>query len=60
MSKHRSIKPSDTDIDDVLCKAYDGVDQGSAYPGLTYEDGIIQALEWVFGDMLNPFDNEDE
>lgn len=60
MSRHRNITRSDAEIDDVLCKAYDGVAQGSAYPGLTYEDGVIQALEWVFGDMLGPFDDEDD
>lgn len=50
MSRMREIIPGDAEIDDVLSKCFDQVEKGSTYFfGLTYEDGIIAALDWIFG-----------
>lgn len=37
------------EIDDVLGKVEDG--EASAYPGMTYEQGIAEALRWVLGEQ---------
>lgn len=44
-----SIARSDKEIDDVLNWAFEGMDQGSHYPGMSYEQGIEAALNWVTG-----------
>ncbi len=48
------IEQSDSKIDAVLNKAAEGQDGGSAYPGMSYEDGIVNALNWLFGSFDDP------
>ena len=39
------------EIDDVLNQAAEQQDEGgSRFPGMTYEDGLANALRWVIGD----------
>jgi len=39
------------EIDDVLNKCLEAEDAGqSVYPGMTYEQGVKVALEWVQGE----------
>lgn len=40
---------SEEEINDQLCAAVEAMDQGSKYPGMSYEEGVKYALEWVLG-----------
>ena len=52
-----TIKRTESEIDEVLNKAMEGFDYGTAYPGMSYEDGIRCFAEWLFGDTNdNPFE----
>ena len=42
------IKPTDNEIDDVLNHCLESEDTGeSIYPGMTYEQGVKAAIEWL-------------
>lgn len=43
------VKRSSEEIDDVLNWAAEGMDRGARFPGMSYEEGIHAALQWVFG-----------
>lgn len=45
------IKRTAEEIDRVMNWAAEGVDEGSHYPGMSYEDGIRNAIEWIVGDQ---------
>jgi len=50
----KKIKPTDKEINDVLNKASDENSKGNTkWPGMTYEQGVENALMWVFGDNDN-------
>lgn len=54
----RTIVRSDKEIDDVLNKAAEGIEDGSVYPGMSYEQGIQAFADWLFGDTGDePFDD---
>lgn len=58
MSKMRTIVRSEKEIDDVLNQAADGIEDGSIYPGMSYEQGIQDFAGWLFGDTDDaPFDD---
>jgi hypothetical protein len=38
-----------TEIDEQVQRAMDGIEMGSRYPGMSYEEGVRDALEWVQG-----------
>lgn len=44
------IKRTDAEINEQLNKAADGINDGSQYPGMSYEDGIQAFADWLFGD----------
>ena len=44
-----SIKRTDVEINAVMNFAAEGVESGTQYPGMKYEDGIQCALYWLFG-----------
>jgi hypothetical protein len=44
------MKPTETEIDDQLNKASDGFDTGGNYPGMSYEQGIMETIMWMRGD----------
>lgn len=48
------IKRTDAEIDEQLNKAADGINDGSQYPGMSYEDGIQQFWLWVTGETNDP------
>lgn len=53
----RTIVRTDKEIDDVLNKAFIGIEDGSVYPGESYEQGIQAFADWLFGDTEDaPFD----
>lgn len=37
------------EIDEVMNWASEGVDAGSKYPGMSYEEGIRDAIDWITG-----------
>ncbi len=45
-------------IEDAISTAYEIKDEhGSRWPGMSYEDGVIAALEWIKGDREDgPFE----
>lgn len=52
-----TIKRTQEEIDNVLNLADEGFDDGTRYPGMSYEDGIKAFAEWLFGDTDdNPFE----
>lgn len=52
------IKRPQEQIDDVVNDAWDSINEGtSRYPGMSYEDGVRAALDWVTGEVdENPFE----
>ena len=47
------------EIDDQLNKALEGIDGGSKWPGMSYEQGVEAALNWVQGHYENaPMDDD--
>ena len=40
---------TDTDISRVINWCHEGRNQGTRYSGMTYEDGILAALDWLTG-----------
>ena len=43
------------EIDEQLNQTIDSVDEGSTkWPGMTYEQGVDNALRWVAGDSDQP------
>lgn len=52
------IERSEEEINDVLNKAMEGVDKGSKWPGMSYEQGVLAALDWLFGTVdFNPMED---
>lgn len=37
----------DEEIDEQLNRAYEALDGGSRYPGMSFEEGVMQTLEWL-------------
>lgn len=53
------IQRDDSEIDDVLNDCDDQEEQGgSRYPGMTYEQGVAQAIRWLTGDWDHPTNPE--
>jgi len=45
------VKRSRSEIDNCRDMAGRAIDEGSKYPGMSYEEGVLAALEWVTGDV---------
>lgn len=46
------------EINDQIDKANEGVNEGSKFPGMSYEEGVVSALEWVMSnDNPAPMDD---
>ena len=44
------------EIQDLKRLVEEGIcDDGTQYPDLSYEDGIIETLEWLFEDGVHPY-----
>ncbi len=53
------ITRTDEVIDDVLNKAAQAVDDGgSSWPGMSYEQGVQAAIDWLVGHAENPMVDE--
>jgi hypothetical protein len=52
------IKRKQEEIDEVLNKCADAMDHGSMFHGMSYEEGIHQAIQWLLGHYEeNPMDD---
>lgn len=52
-----TIVRTENEINEVLNKAAEGRENGSAFPGMSYEEGILCFSEWLFGETdYNPFE----
>ncbi len=51
-------KPNESEINDVLDSCMDSEDEGgSKWPGMTYEQGVSAAVNWMTGDGNNPMED---
>ncbi len=55
---------SEDDIRDQIYKAEETTEEGMRilhWPGMSYEEGVVNALQWVLGDdETPPMDEEDD
>ena len=47
-------KPTDEEMEAECDKTYDADENGSAWPGMSYEQGVRAALDWVLGNSDDP------
>lgn len=46
-----ALERSKEEIDNVVNDAHENIDEGSSrWPGMTYEQGVANALQWVTGE----------
>jgi len=43
------VKRSQEEIDNTLNKCADAFDNGTMWPGMSYEQGVMDALNWILG-----------
>lgn len=49
---------TETEMYDEIDRANEAIDNGGKFNGMSYEDGIKEALEWVMGNTLDkPMDD---
>lgn len=48
-------RPDDAAINEARNTASAGIDAGSRWPGMSYEEGVENALAWVQGEGDEPF-----
>lgn len=52
------MKPTEDDAYSVLNTCMEREDEGtSAFPGMTYEQGVAAALRWCLGEGENPLED---
>ena len=49
-----TIVRSEREINDMLAKCADAMADGSAYPGMTYEEGAEYAIKWLTDKDADP------
>lgn len=53
------IKRTQGEIDDVMNEATEQMDEGSKWPGQTYEEGVESALRWLIDEEApNPMSDD--
>lgn len=51
--------PTDQEIIDEMWAASDQANEGSKWPGMSYEEGVAAALKWVVGETeTKPFTDQ--
>ncbi len=53
-----TITRTDEEIARVENWAAEGVDAGTNYPGMSYEQGVLDALQWLIGDSDHAPDDD--
>lgn len=51
------IKVTEPQIEKVIGETIDAMDNGSKWPGLSYEEGVRAALDWILGNGPNPMED---
>lgn len=46
------MKRSETEIYDQITRAQELQNEGSIYPAMSYEDGVLAALDWIIGHTI--------
>jgi hypothetical protein len=54
MSTPAHQKPTRDEMLDMIADADAAMDEGSKWPGMTYEQGVAEALRWALGEAKNP------
>lgn len=44
------IVRAEHEVNRVANWAYMGIDEGTRYPGMSYEQGLVDMLDWLTGD----------
>lgn len=44
------MKPTEKEMHEQIDLANEGIENGSKFSGMTFEDGVKMALEWAMGD----------
>ena len=44
-----TVVRTEEEINRIMDWAYDGVENGSKYSGMSYEEGIVTILDWLAG-----------
>ena len=53
----KEIQVTQQQIDEVIGQCFEADLKGSTYPGMTYEQGVLAAIDWITGETEdNPFD----
>jgi len=47
-------RPTQDEIDEILNWCAEGLDEGSHYPGMSYEEGVQDAIQWLQGEGQRP------
>ncbi len=53
------IVRTQAEIDEQVNWAVEGQDKGGRYPGMSYEDGILEMYRWLIGDNDDKPNQED-
>jgi len=52
---YKIVKPTEQEISDTLDLCNDFIEEGSSkFPSMTYEEGIKEAIYWLFHGSSNP------
>ena len=54
------MKPTDREINEAIAWAAKEMDHGTRYPGMSYEEGVRIALEWVLDRTCDPPHDQDD
>jgi hypothetical protein len=47
------------EIEDQIAETFDQMENGTRWPGMSYEEGVRNALDWVIGNTdTKPMDDE--
>ena len=52
-----NARPNDMALEGVYCDSAAADDDGSRFPSLSYEDGVLAAIKWVLGRGPNPLED---
>jgi len=54
------MQPTDKEIYAQIDRANIDVENGTSYGGMSYEEGVKAALEWILGGAPRPMNDEEE
>jgi len=58
MAKRYEIKVSNESIEEVMGKCFESDSTGSNFSGMSYEQGVLAAIDWLTGETTdNPLED---